>query len=267
MNVYDSRDYKEYLQSWVEERPGGGHGEYRKMAIALRVSTTLISQVIKGDKHFASELANDLSDYVGLNDDEAEHFQLLIDFARAGTVTYRKRLQRRIEKARASALNLKNRIDTDRELSDAQSAIYYSSWVYTALPQMIACNSKMTTDEIIERLRISRSATLEVLRFLIESGIVLQKDGEFDLGHKRTHLSATSPLVVKHHQNWRLQGFGKMNFANEEDLFLTFPMSLSEETAAQIRRELPAFVEKITRLVIPSPSESTHCLNVDWFRF
>ena len=267
MKVYDSLDYKKFLQVWVEELPGGGRGEYRKMALALRVSTTLISQVIKGDKHFASELANDLCDYLGLNDDEAEHFQLLIDFARAGTETYRKRLERRIERARNSELNLKNRIDVDRELSDAQSAIYYSSWVYTALPQMIACNSKMTTDEIIDRLRLSRSATMEVLRFLTESGIVLQKDGVFDLGHKRTHLPATSPLVVKHHQNWRLQGFGKMNFANEEDLFSTFPMSLSEETAKQIRRELPAFVEKITKWVIPSPSESTHCLNLDWFRF
>ena len=267
MTIYDTLDYKEFLQAWVQDRPGGGRGEYRKMAIALRVSTTLISQVIKGDKHFALELANDLCEYLGMSDDEAEHFLLLIDFARAGSVSYRKRLQRRLEKARAAALNLKNRIDTDRELSDSQSAIYYSSWVYTGLSHIIACNPEITIDQIIDRLRLSRSATLEVLRFLIESGIVLQKEGGLDLGHKRTHLPASSPLVVKHHQNWRLQGFGKMNFANEEDLFSTFPMSLSDETAVQIRRELPAFVEKITKWVIPSPSQSTHCMNIDWFRF
>lgn len=267
MSVFESADYKEFLRSWVDERPNGGRGEYRKMAAHLAVSTTLISQVVNGDKHFSLEAANDLCEHVGLTDKEADYFLLLVERDRAGTHAYRQRLNRRLETLKQTALKLSERLQKDRDLSDREAAVYYSNWTYTGVTHLAACHSELEVSWIAERLKIPKSLAGKVMEFLLESGILVQKDGRTEVGVKYTHLSSGSPLVVKHHQNWRLQAFDKMAFANDEDLFYTAPMSLSEEAAKQIRAELPAFLEKIIKIVGPSPSEIVRCLNIDWFAY
>ena len=267
MSVFDTLDYKFFLTTWVAERPGGGRGEYRRMAAGLGVSTTLISQVINGDKHFSLELASDLCDYLGLAEQDAQHFLLLIEWARAGTHGYRQRLQKRIEVAQAQAQKLSQRLDKDRDLTDAQSAVYYSSWVYTAITHLVACDSVTSDEALADRLRIPRVSVIRAIDFLLQAGILLKTKQSYTVNVKKTHLAADSPLVIKHHQNWRLQGFNRMGYASDEELFYTGPMSMSKETAQLVRRELPTVIEKIIRWVGPSPSEVVRCLNIDWFSF
>lgn len=106
----------------------------------------------------------------------------------------------------------------------------------------------------------------KVLDFLIREGLVTQKSKKLNLGARRTHLPADSPLVTKHHQNWRLHGFQKMVMSDSENLFYTGPMALSQEVADRIREELPALIEKINKMVMSAPSSDVaRCLNIDWF--
>jgi uncharacterized protein (TIGR02147 family) len=267
MTVYDVLDYKIYLRNWVETRPGGGRGSYRRMAEHLGVSTTLISQVVNGEKHFSLELASDLCEYLGLNERDADQLLLLIELGRAGSHNYKNRLRRRVEKARAQALKLSQRVDRDRDLTDAESAIYYSSWAYTAILQVVATQPDVTADQLEHRLKIPRPAILKSLDFLLETGILLQRKGSYEVGVKKTHIGSESALVIKHHQNWRLQGFSRMAYASEQELFYTGPMSLSQAVADEVRRELPDVIQKIVAMVGPSPSEVVRCLNIDWFSF
>ena len=73
------------------------------MAAALGVSTTLVSQVVNGEKHFSMENSVDLAEFMALGDRESEHFLLLVEYGRAGSHRYRTRLEKRISKARAAA--------------------------------------------------------------------------------------------------------------------------------------------------------------------
>lgn len=268
MSVFDTFDYKDFLRTWVSERPGGGRGEYRRMAEALSVSTTLVSQVVNGEKHFSLELASDLCDYMGLRDREADHFLLLIEYARAGTHAYRQRLKKRLDEAREKALKLSERLDKDRDLTETQAAVYYSNWAYTAVTHLIAIDPMLSVDALAERLKLPRYSVAKVIEFLMETGILVPRNGGgLDIGTKHTHLSSDSPFVVRHHHNWRLQAFSRMNFAHNEDLFYTSPMSMSDETAGLVRRELVNVVERVLKLVGPSPSEVVRCLNIDWFAY
>lgn len=268
MSVFEVSDYKAFIRDWVETRPSGGRGQYRQMASSLGVSTTLVSQVVNGDKHFSMENAADLAEFMALGDRESEHFLLLVEHARAGTHRYRERIQKRIDKARRAAQQLSERLEKDRALTDHESAIYYSNWTYTAITHLIACEPLLTVDDIAERLHVPRPAVAKTFSFLVESGLLVAKDGGgHDVGPKLTHIGADSPLVVKHHQNWRLKGMNQMVSKADNDLFYTAPMSLSLETANQIRAELPAFIEKIIKWVGPSPSETVRCLNIDWFEY
>lgn len=267
-SVFETEDYKAFIRSWVEAKPGGGRGEYRKIAESLGVSTTLVSQVVSGDKHLSMENSVDLAAYMALGERESEHFLLLIEYARAGTHRYREHVRKRIEQAQRKAQQLSERLEKDRVLTEHEAATYYSNWAYTAITHLIACEPRLTIDGIAERLHLPRPTVAKIMAFLTETKILLAKPGgELEVGPKLTHLGADSPLVVKHHQNWRLRAFNQMMFAADSDLFYTAPMSLSEETAAQIRRELPGFIERIIKLVGPSPSETVRCLNIDWFRY
>ena len=266
-SVFDSDDYKSFLKEWISERPKGGRGEARRMAEKLGVSTTLISQILNGDKHFTLEAASDLCDHLGLSEQETDHFLLLIDYARAGSHGLRKRLKRRIDLSRETARKIKERFREERSLTDAEAAIYYSHWVYTGVTHLIATEPRLTIDDISARLQVPKHMIHKVMSFLLDQGILVNDSGAMDIGTKVTVIGADSPLVVKHHQNWRLQAFNRMPFAKDSDLFITVPMSVSAEVADRIRQDLPAYFEKLAKWVGPSKSEVVRCLNIDWFEY
>lgn len=290
MSVYETLDYREFVRGWVSSRPGGGRGLYRQMAEFLGVSTTLVSQVLSpqqakrtsrqtgaaqaqalsatSEKHFSLENAVDLAEFMALGERETEQFMLLVEYARAGSFKYRERLKKRIQKSQASAQRLSERLEKDRILSDHESATYYADWTYTAITHLMACDASLSLDQLADRLHLPRAVVAKSFSFLVDTGILVAKaTGGFDVGPKLTHIGSDSPLVNKHHQNWRLKGFNQMIQKQEDDLYYTAPMSLSHETAKQIRAELPAFIERIVKLVGPSPSETVRCLNLDWFSY
>lgn len=65
-SIFTFDDYKKYFNEWVHNQPKHGHGEYRRLSISLGVSTTLISQIFKGDKQISLEMANELCEYLEL---------------------------------------------------------------------------------------------------------------------------------------------------------------------------------------------------------
>jgi len=265
MNIYEFTDYKEFLKSWIAALPKNGRGEFRRIALQIRVSTTMISQVFNGTKHLSLELASEVADYLALNDLETDYFFLLVEYGRAGSVRLQQKLKRRIEGRRQEAKKLSSRLAKDAELSEATKAIFYSSWIYSGVRMLSALDGFNSADAIAERLKLPRNQVQKVLEFLINEGLVTQKSHRLDLGARRTHIASDSPLVTKHHQNWRLHGFQKMIMSDSEPLFYTAPMALSKEVADKVREELPSFIEKINKWILPSESEVVRCLNIDWF--
>lgn len=61
------------------------HGELRKLAMSLRTSSTVISQVFNGDREFTMEQALDACTYFQLDDLEKEYFLLLVQINRSGS--------------------------------------------------------------------------------------------------------------------------------------------------------------------------------------
>lgn len=267
VSAFEFSDYKDFLKAWLADRPKNGRGESRKIAARLAVSTTLVSQVLNGDKHFTMETASELADYMALTERECDHFLLLVDLARAGNQSLRAKIKRRIDAGREAARTLNKRLEHDRNLSAADAATFYSHWVYTGVTNWIATQPSADVAAIAERMKVPVTLVAKVMSFLLETGILVKKPDGYENGVKRIHIGADSPLVVKHHQNWRLQGFNQMPFTDKQNLFLTMPMSLSEEVAARIRSDLVTSVEKIGKWVSPSPSEVVRCLNIDWFEY
>jgi uncharacterized protein (TIGR02147 family) len=267
LSIFDHSDYKKYFNAWVAALPKGGRGEYRRVSEALGVSTTMISQVFNGDKHLSLELASDLADYLMLSEVETNYLFLLVESARAGSFKLSEKLKKRINDARTEARKLEARVKAEKELSEETKSIFYSSWIYAAVRSLTALSDVNNVQTIADRLHLPRPQVQKVIEFLMLEGLVTEKAHKLEPGVRSTYLKASSPLVPKHHQNWRIAGFQKMVLSDTDNFFYTGPYSLSREVADKIRQELPSFVERIRKDVLPSESETVRCLNIDWFEF
>jgi len=261
-------DYRQFIKRWLELQPKKGRGLPSKMAEHLRVSTTMISQILHGDRHLNLELASELADFMALSSNEQEYFFLMIDYQKAGSENLKNKLKNKLQKEQALAAKLKERLNINVELPETAKTIFYSSWLYTGVRNLSAVPEFNTIDTIAVKLSLPRNLIQKTVDFLVKNNLlILKEDGTLEIGPQKTHLDSESHLVAKHHQNWRLQGFQQMLSQNEKSFFYTGTMSLSKELASQIRQELPAFIESLYKRLGPSPSEVVRCFNIDWFEY
>jgi uncharacterized protein (TIGR02147 family) len=263
VSVFDFQDYREFLNAWIESQ--GARGIKGRLAQAANVSSTLISLVLKGDKHLTLEQAVEIGEFLGMSEQETDYFFLLVELGRAGTVKLRQKLKKKIREQQEESKKLAKRLRKDAELSEEQKATFYSSWLYSGTRILSALETHHDISSIAARLEVPPAVISRVLTFLVEAGLCKFEDGKLTYGPSYTHVAADSPYVIKHHQNWRVQGFRKMDLNDDRNLFYTCPMALSPEAAAQIRALLPKVIDEVLAIFKPSPSEEVYCFNIDWF--
>lgn len=267
MSIFEFRDFRAFLKRWLRSQPKHGHGARMKMAKALGVSPTLVSQILKGEKSLSPEHAAELCGHLRLSDAEADYLFLLVELDRAGTDKLRARLIKKIADAQSKSRKLVERVKADKELSSEEKSVYYSSWLYTGIRNLTAIEEFQTVESISERLQMKTAVVNRIVEFLLKHELCLLDQGKIVLGPQWTHIGNDSTLVVKHHHNWRLRAMSRMEEPGDDQLFFTSPMSLSREAADKIREMLPTILENIQKIVRPSNSEVVRCLNLDWFEY
>lgn len=267
LSIYDYESAPLYVRAWMASLPKQGRGSGSRLAEHLGVSPTMVSQILSGEKGMSPETGVQIAEFIGMNDRELDFFLLLVEKERAGHQRLKSRLDKKIKAARKESETLAKRVEVDQELDSEAKAIYYSSWLFTAIRNLTALPDIKDLESLSAHLGVPRANLVRVLQFLIEKNLVESGPEGLLYKNKWTHIPANSPLVVKHHQNWRVRGLSRMDDFRDEDFFFTGPMSMSRATAAEIRARLPEWIERIQKEVGPSPSEVVKCLNIDWFGF
>jgi len=265
VSVYDTKDYKVFFNSWVLEQPKKGHGEYRRLAQHLGVSTTLISQIFKGEKHPSLEIALDIGEYLGLNELESEYFLLQVEYAKAGSHKLKDKFGKQISARQEKAKRIENRIKKDFELADEDKAVFYSSWMYSGIRLLTAVPNHSNVATIAQKLNLPRSTIQKIVEFLLNKKLIQEKGGKLQVSNISTHIGSSSFLVNRHHQNWRIHGFQKMLADDSKNIFYTGPVALSDEATEHIQKMILNFIQEYHKVYGPSDSESVRCLNIDWF--
>jgi uncharacterized protein (TIGR02147 family) len=266
-SVFECVDYRQFLRSWVTDMGPSGRGEWSRMAKALRVTSTMVSQVMREERNLSPELASDLCDYIGFSEEEARHFLLLVDLARAGSVSLRKRIKQQVIESQGRASQLVNRLKANEAMSEVAKARFYSDWIYSGVRNATALEEQHTVERLAERFGIERAQMTEIVKFLVENSLCVSQSGVVQVGPQKTHVGADSPFVLSHHRNWRLRAVDVMRAKRESDLFYTGPMSLSRELADEVRKRIPTFLDELYKELGPSKSEVVRCLNIDWFEY
>ena len=265
MGIYEAEDYKLFVNSWIKSQPKSGHGLMGKMATYLKVNSVIITQVFRGSRELTLEQAFGVSQFLGLNKTESHFFILLVEKARAGTKELRAYYVEQVNTLRSSSKLIKNRVKHD-EVSIQHKTIFYSSWKYSAVRLASSISDLKNSHDIANHLGIDFTTVNQILEFLIEAGLLQMVKGRYELGTSVTHLGHDSPLVNRHHTNWRLQGLRVMENKSEEDLFFSGPMVISTKLAKKIRSDIVSFIQETVKEASSSQSEELHCLGIDWYK-
>lgn len=265
--IYDFLNYRDYLKALAASQDGGGRGFKSQIAGALGISSSMISAILSGKKSMNQEQASDLADFLGLKDQEAEFLFLMVDHDRAGHHRLKERIQKRIDQERVRAQKISERVKKDKELSEEEKSIFYSSWIYSGVRILTSTSEFKSASDIAKRLNLPHATVNKVVEFLLAHNLCIEKNGRIDMGPAYTHIDADSPFANKHRQNWRVKAIQKMDQQNDNDLFYVCPMSLSVKDAVRVRAILVNVIEEILGIMKPSPSEQAQCLNIDWFEY
>ena len=263
--IYDYWDYKEYL-SHLLSPTGAGRGLRTKLAQEIGVQSAFVSQVLKQKVHFSLEHAMKVSRFLRHSEAEARYFMLILEFARAGSEELRRFFQAQIEEVHTKRLQIEKRLDVKQSLSLENQLVYYSSWYYAAIHVLLSIPSLQTKEALGSYLRIDPSRISECLDFLCGCGLAEEKEGQFKIGNTRIHLPARSPLISKHHINWRVRTLEALeDLSPELTLFFSGAITLSKADVAKVHQVLLDAVERTEGIYRPSKEEVGYAINIDFY--
>lgn len=266
MSIFNFKETRSFLRNHINTLPKKGRGEASRIANYLGVSTTLISQVLSGEKSFTPEQTQNLITYLGLTSLEADYLTFMVQKERAGSTELKKFWNTKLDQIREQSLKISNRVKTDKILSDQERAIFYSTPLYSAIRLFTSVSEKgKSVADVCERFEVSRAKAVGILNFLTESGLCSEKDGRYFLGAQKTHLEQNSPYLLKHYSNWRTRAILYSESLIESELMYTATVSLSKKDFELLREEMAVFIKKFLDQVHKSPAEEIACFNMDFF--
>lgn len=267
--IYEHLDYKGYVIQRIELLPKKGRGQLQRLAEALSVHPTLVSQVLRGAKNFTSEQAILVAEFFNLSEGEADYFLALVERERAGNESLKRFWQKRIDAVRAEqetmgAAFTKN--EKSLSLTDAERYQFYSSWEYSAVRLATSIGQLRTIEAIAERLGLPTARVAEVLEFLLARQLCVEEGGEIKMGPSFTFLVGRTPQYVQHAGNWRRKAAEAHARIRDHELTFTMPVSIAKADRVEVRKLLLKCTEEFKKLLQASPAEEELCcLVVDWF--
>lgn len=244
--------------------PKNGRGQFLQISKALRVHSTLVSQILKGEKHFTQEQAFAITAYFSMNELETEYFLEMYQFNRAGSYDLCKYYEKKLGSIRKKFNDVSSRVKIKKKLNESDLALYYSDWSYMACWLLSGLDVVKDRGEIASRLNISIRKVNVICDFLVKVGLIIESNGEISMGNSRTHIGREHPLVSKHHINWRLKSIEYSDKISNTDLSFTAPLSISKKDFAKVKEVLLNSIEMISETVENSDPDTIAFLNLDF---
>ncbi len=262
-SIFHFMDYKDYLNKYADSEP---RGFKKRLSELSGCQTAYISHVLNGHAHFSWEQAEAISNGIGHTNDEKEYFLLILNYSNAGTPSLKKFIKERLDKIRETHLSIKDRVKVKNSLSKEDQARYYSAWYFAAIHVMLTIPKFQSADAISHYLRIDLKIVSDVLDFLVSLGLAIRSGSKFKIGTSQIHLEKDSPLISKHHSNWRIAAINSFEKARENDLHFSSVFTISEKDFQKIREQLVEAIEKSVSIIKDSTEEATIAMTMDFFR-
>lgn len=265
MEVTNYDDYRLFIRELIRKKPSKGRGEVGRLANFIGVHSTFVSQVLGGGKDFSAEQAFEAARYFNLSNQETKYFLRLVDFGRAGSANLKKHIRAEMESEKSRLKQVSQRIGEHRVLTDTERAVFYSSWIYSAVRMATSIGKGQTLEQICNRFSLSRPRALEILLFLCSTGLCYEEENRYYMGTIHTHVEQGSPFASRHHSNWRIKAIQKQEDFTKEELAFTAPFSVNKKDFDKIREKLLTVINESIEIMKESEAEEVACMTLDLF--
>lgn len=262
--LFTSTEYKSFLKNTIAAEPSGGRGVRKRLADHIGCQIGYITQVLSGAAHFSQEQAEAAARFFHLTPKETEYFLLLVSHNRAGTQSLQAVYESLLNRRRHDAKLLKSRLEIDGPKRDAYHQTYYSSWQYAAVHMALSVPGLRKPGALAEKLGIPLRRVGAVLNFLVEHELARKEGTEFHPTEQALHLERKSPLISKHHSNWRLKAIQSVE-ESQKAMHYSGVISCSKKDLARVQEKLAKCLEECIEIVKKSPAEDLAVLNIDLF--
>lgn len=265
IDLFQYKDYKKY----VNDRLDHGlktRGVRTHLANAINCQTAYVSSVLRGDAHFTPEQGEAINTFFEHADLECDYFLILLQLQRAGTQGLKSRLQKNLNKILEARFTLNKRIDVSPVLSESDQIIYYSEWYYSAIHTLTSIPEFQTLESIATRLSLSKNTVTAALLFLKEVGLIAVSKNIYTIGPTRIHLGSDSPMISRHHNNWRMLTAQLLHKRSGTDIHYSSVVTMSHDDADKLREKILQFIANSKELIKKSKEEELFSLDLDFFK-
>ena len=257
--------YKAYLRE-ILPASGEGRGLRSRLAAAIGVQSAFISQVLNQKVHLSLEHALKVSQFLQHGEAESHYFMLLVEHERAGSPALRSYYASQMAAIREKRLQIAERLQVKQTLNLEDQLTYYSAWYYGAVHVLISIPELQTKAALAQHLRLELPLISEILDFLVKCGLAVDDGDHFRIGNARLHLGANSPLISKHHTNWRMRAVQALDeMSKRSNLHYSAAITLAREDVEKIRKVLLEAIERTENIYKPSKEETGYAVNLDFF--
>jgi uncharacterized protein (TIGR02147 family) len=263
--IFEFNNYRSFLLDFEESRKPIERGFRSKIADAIGCQNGYVSRVLNGAADFSSEQGLKISSFLGLNQNEQSFFILLIEKERAGTKELKDFYSKKLQKDREDFFNIKSHVGEARTLTDFEQSVYYSSWHYLAVHMLITLDGFSEKKVIAEAIGASEETVSKILLFLLQTGIITEKNRSLKAGVTQIHLNRESPLIRQHHTNLRIAAIQTLHNDSATDVHYSTLSTLSRNDCEKIRVLIMATIQSYTSIVKPSKEEELYGFNIDFY--
>lgn len=265
IDLFQYKDYKKYVNDRLDHSPKA-RGVRTDLANAINCQTAYVSSVLRGNAHFTPEQGEAINSFFEHADLECDYFLVLLQLQRAGTLGLKSRLQKNLNKILEARFTINKRIDVAPVLSEADQLIYYSEWYYSAIHALTSIPEFQTLESIATRLSLTKNVVNQALLFLKDSGLVTVSKNICKIGPTRIHLGSDSPMISRHHNNWRMLTAQLMHKRLGTDLHYSSVVTMSNDDADKLRELIVQFIASSKEIIKKSKEEELFSLNLDFFK-
>lgn len=265
-SLYQASDYKDYLRSKIQDHHHE-RGYPSRLAEAAGCHISYLSQVLHGNVHLTPDHAAALSDYWKLDGDDSEYFLNLVGFARAGSPSLRRILDKRIKEAKSRHQELSNRHRGAKQLSEEDFAEYYSNWYFSAIHILLGIPSYQTPQKIASRLMLSEEIVHTALEKLEQLKVIRRgKKGTWEISAGDVFLPKASALTTPYHTVWRERAMCDSQFRRPDSIHYTIVYSMSRKDVEKLRERILELIEEMRATIKNSANEELVTFTCDFFR-
>lgn len=262
-NVFEFNSYKKFMSHkllGLNQR-----GQLTSAAKALGCQRSYLSRVISDKLQITADHAFNLARFWHLTPDERSYFQTLVELERSSDSHHQAFLKKQLldlKKRHESIQERTNRTDLKIQFNNLN---YFSSWIYSAIHFLTCIPEFQTASAISVRLNLPEAVVLNYLSQLEEHQCVQKNGSTWTYKSGEFHIPKDSPLVVLHHQNWRLKAVLDTQNFDSNSVHYTGVHTLSKTDLNRLKEMLLNFISEASALTSPSKPEEAIALTLDLF--